>query len=196
MKLLSERLFRLASYTIIAVLLCLGVFWIAEMFIPQGWPEEHPFYIEFLPSSIATFLGVMLGLFLERGWVARKEEERTGEMLTLVERELDRMFALAKPMIGNHLDIQVWDSMINSGDVSKLALEVQDRLFEFYSGVRAHNIETARLRELAEAYRRDRTDTAKSAWEEASRRLSLKEQNLVESIKQILVSGIFKEKAT
>ena len=140
--------------------------------------NQYPQTLEYYPAFIATAMGVFLALIIQEALTVSKQEKRMVAMKKILLKELQRMLSLVGERKGNHLDTQVWDSLIYSGDASLLSPELQDSLFEIYAMARSQNIETSRARDAAEAHRREPTAATKQAHVDISIRIAEKELEL------------------
>ncbi|MFW9810388.1 MAG: hypothetical protein ACFFE6_13500 [Candidatus Thorarchaeota archaeon] len=174
----SSTLFGWGFYIIFIGALIASIFWITDILWGSDVISNFPQTLEYYPAFIATAMGVFFALVLQEALTLSKQEKRMDEMQKILRKELQRMQDLVSERKGNHLDTQVWDSLINSGDVSLLPTELQDELFEVYAKARAMNIEANRARDAAEAYRRQPTEDTEKAHKELSIRISEKEVEL------------------
>ncbi len=174
----SESLFKWSTYMFIAGCLIAVAFWLNDVVWGLDIINRFPLTLEYFPAFIATVMGVFLALIIQEALTVSKQEKRMVAIQKILLKELQRMFSLVGEGKGNHLDIQVWDSLIYSGDASLLSPELQDNLFEIYSMARAQNIETSRARDAAEAHRRNPTAETKQAHVDISIRIADKELEL------------------
>lgn len=147
----------------------------------------------YLPELMAVFVGVFLALSLEQWELAKHNQTRIDAMKRIVRKELVRMQEAVNARKGNYLESQVWTSLVNSGDAALLPTELQEQLFDIYAEANAHNIETSRLRDAAEAKRRDPTIAIVQAHIELSIRIDKKELDLSNKLHQFLASGVLDE---
>ena len=182
----SPTLFKWSFYIIIAGVIIAAVFWIMDALWGSDVISNFPQTLEFYPAFIATAMGVLLALMLQEALAQSKQEKRMGEIQSILRKELQRMLDLVAERKGNHLDTQVWDSLINSGDASLFSPELQDELFEIYAMARALNIETSRTRDAAEAYRRQPNEDTEKAHIELSIRISEKELKMENRLDKFL----------
>jgi hypothetical protein len=134
-----------------------------------------------------------LAISLERWELAKSDQTRIVAMKGILRRELNRMQIAIDARKGNYLDTQVWTSLVNSGDAALLLTELQGQLFDFYAEVNAHNIETSRLRDAAEADRREPTIDTMFAHSELSPRITVKERKLSMRLRKLLASKMMEE---
>ena len=175
---------------IIAGCLIAGVFWLTDSVWGPDVINRYPQTLEYYPAFIATAMGVFLALIIQEALTVSKQEKRMEAMQKILLKELQRMLSLVSERKGNHLDIQVWDSLIYSGDASLLIPELQDNLFEIYTMARALNIKTSRARDAAEAHRREPTADTKQAHVDISIRITDKELELYNILNTFLKSNM------
>ena len=155
-----------------------GVFLVLDIILGSVMISNYLLTLEYYPAFIATGVGVLIALVLQEALTTSKQEKRMEEMGKILTKELQRMYDLVIERKGNHLDTQVWDSLISSGHASLFPTELQDVLFEIYPKVGALNIETSRARDAAEAHRRQPTEDTKRAHIELSIRIDSMELDL------------------
>ena len=169
-----------------------GVFWILDSLIGSETIFNFPLTLEYYPAFIATAMGVFFALILQEAMTSSKQEKRMDEMQKILRKEIQRIHDLAAKKKGNHLDTQVWDSLIYSGDVSLLPPDLQDELFEVYFLIKALNIESKRARDAAEAKRLYPFEDTQKAHLELSIRINEKESELCKIIHDFLQSNKLK----
>lgn len=189
----SGTLFNWSAVIIIAGCLIAGTFWLTDSVWGPEVINRYPQTLEYYPAFIATAMGVFLALIIQEAFTVSKQEKRMAAMQKILLKELQRMLSLVGKRKGNHLDTQVWDSLIYSGDASLLSPELQDNLFEIYAMVRAQNIETLRARDTAEAHRREPTADTKQAHVNISIRIADKELELYNILTTFLKSNMLED---
>ena len=189
----SKTLFNWSMGAIVMGILFAGLLWLVDNGFGSDVINRYPLTLEYYPAFIATAMGVFVALILQEAFTAAKQEKRMVAMQKILLKELQRMFSLVGERKGNHLDTQVWDSLINSGDASLLTTELQDDLFDIYAMTGALNIETSRARDAAEAHRREPTEDTKKAHIDLSIRINGKELDLYNALNTFLKSNKLKD---
>ncbi len=174
----SRTLFNWSAIVIFAGCAIAFTFLVTDSIWGPDVINRYPQTLEYYPAFIATAMGVFLALIIQEAFTLSKQEKRMVAMQKILLKELQRLLNLLGEGKGNHLDVQVWDSLIYSGDASLLSPELQDNLFEIYAMTRALNIETSRARDAAEAHRREPTTDTRQAHIDISIRISGKELEL------------------
>ncbi len=164
------------------------LFYFADVGVGAELIRQYPQALEYYPAFIATAMGVLLALLLEEALSLSKQEKRIEGMKDILKKEIERMHALVAQRKGNYLNTQVWDSLVNSGDVSSLQTDLLGDLFEVYEKAKSLNIETSRLRDAAEAHRRMPSEDTKAAHTQLSIQIDEKELQLQNAIGKFLKS--------
>lgn len=190
----SEEIYRTAALVLIVGAIIFPIFFAAFDAIWGQYATSFPFSLEYFPAFFATSIGVFLALFLDSFLKKRGEEESMTGIQEIIENELQRAVNSLKKGKGNLIDIQVWDSLINSGRASLLPIDMQKLLFDIYADIRAHNFEAILTREDGDDFRSDPTEVKKLKWIQSSERLLGKERVLQERISSFLSMKLLSKK--
>jgi len=156
----------------------------------QYW-TSYPALLEYLPAYIATVLGVFIGLSSEGIFRDRQTSKRLDEMKIVLKDELERTVSYLAPQKGNYLQVQAWDSFINSGDSALLEPKLQRELFKIYDQIKNLNIDVQSEAAAEQASQMDPANIDKFQHHaELDRRNRLKEHNLSEVIKKLIASKV------
>lgn len=147
-----DQLNRLASTIIFAGVIIALILLYQDMQWGADLVTQYPLALEYYPAFLATSIGVLLALVLEEAITASKRENRISALKKILEKEMQRIHSLVKDEKKEILYTPVWDSMVNSGDVSYLPTEMQDELFDIYTQVKSLNHAIERRNSTRELY--------------------------------------------
>lgn len=162
--------------------LVLDILWSSDVI------NKYPLAVEYYPAFIATTMGVFIALLVEELLTSSRQEKRMQAIQGILRNELKRMQEIVSRQKGNHIDTQVWDSLINSGHASLLPTNLQEELFEIYARAKALNADTTRARDTAETQQKTPSEDTERPHFEISGRISKKEQELGKILEEFLAS--------
>ncbi len=127
----SEEIWKISRYVYLVVIIFIIVSSIYDL--SRGLPFEQGITIAYTPELLATMVGVLLALLLERYIIAHGYEQRIPELTQLIVDELRRLTIALETERPVPLTRQAWESLVNAGESRLFSSEVQTRLHVIYS---------------------------------------------------------------